>query len=225
MGKMKTLVATFVLSASLFALPFSSALAAPTGPSITQPPTEEPTETTTTTTAPVTPEESVLMNLTANEEPGVESTVTVEEYNEQTGQLESTTTFKDGTMNTVDLNYNPYSGPDYIAIGEAELGYTLIDTFLGDSSRIDTLTEWVQQFGAAVIPALITKNVWGAGAGSATYNTFVKPPTTKYYKTWVYQARDSYSYYGKEVAKQYSDSARTKLLKTQSWTIKTPRAY
>ncbi|MBT2736603.1 hypothetical protein [Bacillus sp. ISL-7] len=214
--KIKNLVMSCALCVSLVAVPFST-YAATTGPSITQPP-EEPTVT--TTTEPVTEQDAALMDVTTNEEPGVDNSVVVTEYDVVTGEVDSQTTYNEGTMTEVT---NPGDGPSYIAIGESEMGYTLIDSFTGTSAVIDTMAEWVYQFGAAVIPAMISKNPWAAGAGSATYNTFLKPPTTKYYKTWVYQARDSYYYYGKHVSKQYSDSARTKLVKTMSFVSRIPR--
>ncbi|MGP1908004.1 hypothetical protein ACTSEZ_07515 [Metabacillus sp. JX24] len=181
------------------------------------------------TIAPVTEEQSNLLDLTQNEADGVENLVIVEDY-DTSGNVTSTTTYDDGEMTTVDVV--PVFGPDgkrisgqpsSIPVTEPGLSYTLIDTFTGDSKVISTLGNWTYQFGAAVIPALITKNVWTGAAAGATYNVFLPPPSTKYYKTWIYQTRDSYYYYGKSVAKKYSDSARTKLEKTVTHISRVPR--
>lgn len=105
--------------------------------------------------------------------------------------------------------------PTNIIVSESEMGYKLFDTFTGDSRVLDTLAEWVGEFAGAAIPIFVTKNVWAGGAGSATWNTFFDPPTTKYYKTWIYQVSVYYYYYGRHITKQYYDSARTKLIKTE----------
>ncbi|WP_156177915.1 hypothetical protein [Bacillus sp. SA1-12] len=120
---------------------------------------------------------------------------------DENGQVESTTTYNDGSMTTVEPETNPfpvlddggkYEDPSRIPVTEPGLSYSLIDTFTGSSKYLDTLNEWVYQFGAALIPGLLTKNVWAGAAGSASWNTFLKPSATKYYKTWIYETSDHY---------------------------------
>lgn len=182
----------------------------------------------------VSSEETQLLDLTTDELQGAENIVVVEEFNE-IGQLETKTTYDDGTVATVEINSNENNvgslpslpmgkdQPSNAIVNEGSMSYVLIDSFSGSSKVIATINNWIYQFGAAFIPAKFFKTNWAGAAGSATYNTFLPPPTVKYYKTWVYQAQDSYNYYGKTVSKKYSDSARTKLEKTTTFISRIPK--
>ncbi|WP_214814636.1 hypothetical protein [Exiguobacterium sp. s196] len=111
----------------------------------------------------------------------------------------------------------------YVVVNPGGINYKLLDTFKGDSRVIDTASEWVGEFAAAVIPFKFLKGFWSQAAGVATANTFLPEYSTKYYTTYVYQDEDYYNYYGKSIAKQYSDSARTKLVKTTTHISKLPK--
>ena len=196
-------------------------------------PIEEPTVTT------IPENEQEILDFTLNEVNGVENTIKVTDYNEN-GIIEKQVIYNDGkknvTINNVDEEQStPLVGttvpqlntkinePNFYYVNTGSMNYKLIDSFTGNSKVLDTITEWVYQFGAAIIPAKLIKNVWAGAAGSASYNTFLKPPTTKYYKTWIYQAEDAFNYYGRHVSKQYSDSSRTKLEKTMEHVSKLPK--
>jgi hypothetical protein len=144
---------------------------------------------------------TVIVEYDKNQEP-ISETIINESDMEVTPHLESET--PSGGFSTF-----------YIPI-EGGISYKLIDSFNGTSKVIDTLGEWISQFAAAVIPVKFTKNLWSSSAGTATYNTFHKPPSTRYYTTKIYEDSDSYYYYGKVVAYEYSDSARKKLTKTMT---------
>lgn len=189
------------------------------------------------------PGEAELLDLTLNEKNGAESQVIITEYDED-GNVKKTKVIENGTITTSTNDNNievsqtelalksvtTSTSPTldtgigtYVIADPGSMGYVLIDTFNSDSRYIDTLNEWVYQFGAAIIPAMISKNVWAGAAGSATWNTFLKPATTKYYRTWVYQAKDTWNYYGYEITRQYSDSSRTKLEKVMEYKHTIPR--
>ncbi|WP_430788462.1 hypothetical protein VBD025_01040 [Virgibacillus flavescens] len=113
---------------------------------------------------------------------------------------------------------NPIS-PLYIP-REGNMNYYFIDSFNASSAFVDTSSEWIFQYVAAVTPAKLAKSIWGAAAGSAIFNTFHNPPSRRYYTTKIYQAQDNYYYYGKEVTYEYSNSARTNLTKSDTFVYK-----
>ncbi|SEG78651.1 hypothetical protein SAMN04487919_12656 [Bacillus sp. ok061] len=106
-------------------------------------------------------------------------------------------------------------GPDYYHPNPGSMNYQLIDSFTGNSKTADTISEFTKQFLIAITPGGILKNYWAGAAASALFNTFHDKPSTRYYKTFIYQAQDAYCYYGKAVVYVYSDSARTKLVTTK----------
>jgi hypothetical protein len=130
---------------------------------------------------------------------------------EDNGGLELEDTREDATF--------PQSIPDpndptRVIVNPGSMDYVLIDSFTGDSGVFVNSATWVNTFAANAIPLKLFKNIWSQAAGIATFNSFLKPPTKKYYRTKIYQAQDYYYYYGKAVSYEYSDSARTKLTKT-----------
>lgn len=154
----------------------------------------------------------------------VETITIVEEYddngnviNEEVVSTSGDLTLSDfgGTGALSNSSLSPGGASTFaVVIDSPNYDWKKIDTWKGNSKGLTKLSEWVYQFGAAVVPALISKNVWAASAGSATYNTFVKPPATRYYTNHVYQSQDYYYVYGRDISYEYSDSARTKKTKT-----------
>lgn len=172
--------------------------------------------------------ESVTGKVVAGAETAVENTVDtitiVEEYDDNGNVIneEVISTSDDltlagfgstGTLNNGSLS--PGGASTFaVVVDSPNYNWKKIDTWKGNSKGLTKLSEWVYQFGAAIVPALITRNVWSSSAGSATYNTFVKPPSVRYYTNHIYQTQDYYYVYGRTVSYEYSDSARTKKTKT-----------
>ncbi len=181
------------------------------------------------------PTKRVVLENTAETENTVETITIVEEFDSK-GNVTS-----EEVISTDGLTPADFGGTEALTSGGSILGtpsqggiapaavvvdspnydWKKIDTWKGDSKKLSTLKEWVYHFGAAVIPALISKNVWAGSAGGATYNTFVKPPAIRYYTNHIYQSQDYYYVYGRVVAKEYTDSARTKHKKTLTHVYRT----
>lgn len=125
------------------------------------------------------------------------------------------------TLKETDGNHNLIS--PFQNVNDGSMNYVLQYTFTGTNSNLNTLKEWTSRFAAAAIPAGLIKSKWVTAAALASFETFYNPPATRYYKTWIYQAKDHYYYYGKAVSKQYSDSKRTKVTKTVTKYVKSVR--
>ncbi|ESU30099.1 hypothetical protein G3A_23770 [Bacillus sp. 17376] len=169
------------------------------------------------------------------EEPKTVNYTVVTEYDEN-GIAISETTITEGDMEIasdsdvellssgLDLEEgSAIDDPQYAYVDPGSMNYYFIDSFTGSSTFLDKLSEWSARFAAATIPAMLTKSTWVAGASSATFETFYNPSATRYYKTNIYQAKDTYWYYGKHISYQYSDSARTNLTKKVEFLSKTAR--
>ncbi|MCO7176955.1 hypothetical protein ACFP7A_12940 [Sporolactobacillus kofuensis] len=100
--------------------------------------------------------------------------------------------------------------------------WKLIDKYNGNSKTTDTIGEFTKQILAASVPVLrlpvsaLYKGIISVMVPAA-FNTFHKPPKTVYYTTYHYYDYDYSNVYVKMVLKTYSNSARTHLIKTESY--------
>lgn len=168
-----------------------------------------------------TPNASAAKSSVQQEQSQEMASITVSTKYDQNGLQISQTTVTDGDITksvlgvtTIPSVTSPSIISPYVVENEGSMNYKLIDTYNGSSKIVDSLKEWTAQFASMIIPAKLVKNVWAASAGGATFNTFHSPPSTRYYTTKVYQASDSWYYYGRTIAYEYSDSSRTKLTNT-----------
>lgn len=101
-------------------------------------------------------------------------------------------------------------------VDPGSMNYRQISSWYGDSGNLKDVKTWAIRFGASAIPAGLTKNTYVTAASTAAASTFYKPPATRYYATYIYEAADTHTYFGKTVSNEYSNSARTN--KTRSLT-------
>lgn len=108
-------------------------------------------------------------------------------------------------------------------VDPGSMNYYYLDTWYGTSEFLDELKDWAVRFAAAAIPYGLGASAWSSMAASSAFSAFHDAPPTRYYKNVIYQAKDTYYYYGKVTDYEYSDSGRTNLTRKHTYYRQTPR--
>jgi hypothetical protein len=195
------------LSLSYFATPLASH-AATDSSQVTTVPTDSPDPTGPTT---ITPPDTT----DTPSDKTVSETTDVVNYDDTGAITNETTTVTDDTTNTTKTStctgVSCFRDPIYIPDPGA-MNYQFLYSFNTDSFACDKLSELIEQYAAAIIPGGFFKSIWAAGVGTAIWNTYWTPPSTRYFHNQIYQTKDAYYYYGRNVTYEYSDSAQKHLL-------------
>lgn len=133
-------------------------------------------------------------------------------------QIDEDTTFYDWTANTSDDEMS-----SYVIVNDGPIfNWKYVDTVYSSDLATSKVIPWFGRIVAGGLSATIVKRVptsffkgvAGTLGGAATAS--IKPTATTYYKVVKYTDSDAYNVYFRYVVYQYSDKARTKLIKQYS---------